>query len=258
MDTRPPEESSAQTPPPPSRQGVGWFVAVLLAVVVGGALSWWFTHRRPVAQPVDAGVPEVAAVDAGPGLPPVQDSDALLRGELAGVGSDPAWLAWLDEKDLARRFVSAVSLIAEGDSPRPVLPFLAPGGSFKASEREGVTFVDPRSYARYDKVAQVVDSLDAARAGAAYRALRPLLDQAYQEIAPPGAKLDAVLARAMDRLLAVPVPEGDVELVSKGLVYTFADPTLEERSAAEKHLLRMGPENQRKVQAKLRELRAAL
>jgi hypothetical protein len=37
-------------------------------------------------------------------------------------------------------------------------------------------------------------------------------------------------------------------------VWAFADPELEALSAAEKHLLRMGPENARQVQEKLSEL----
>ncbi|HLM44689.1 MAG TPA: DUF3014 domain-containing protein, partial [Myxococcaceae bacterium] len=49
-----------------------------------------------------------------------------------------------------------------------------------------------------------------------------------------------------------------VELTPKGALYAYADPRLEALGAAEKHLLRMGPENMRKVQTKLTELAGAL
>jgi hypothetical protein len=41
-------------------------------------------------------------------------------------------------------------------------------------------------------------------------------------------------------------------------LYVFADPALEALSEVEKHLVRMGPRNERIVQAKARELREAL
>jgi hypothetical protein len=41
-------------------------------------------------------------------------------------------------------------------------------------------------------------------------------------------------------------------------MYTFADPTLEARSAGQKLLIRMGPENEEAIKAKLTELRAAI
>jgi Protein of unknown function (DUF3014) len=54
------------------------------------------------------------------------------------------------------------------------------------------------------------------------------------------------------------VLQGDVELVPRGALWAFKDEALEQRSAAEKHLLRMGPENMQRVQVKLHELRGAL
>jgi hypothetical protein len=54
------------------------------------------------------------------------------------------------------------------------------------------------------------------------------------------------------------VPPSDIRVKPKGALYQFADPELEARSASEKHLLRMGPENMRKVQVKLSELAGAL
>ena len=44
----------------------------------------------------------------------------------------------------------------------------------------------------------------------------------------------------------------------RGIGYGYADPKLEAMPAAQKQLLRMGPENARAVQAKLREIALAL
>ena len=78
-------------------------------------------------------------------------------------------------------------------------------------------------------------------------------------IGPPGQRFDAVLSRAIQRMLDTPVPEGELEVVATpGVNYTYAAPELEQLGAAQKHLLRMGPTNARAIQAKLRELHKAL
>ena len=54
--------------------------------------------------------------------------------------------------------------------------------------------------------------------------------------------------------MKVPIPRGDVELTPAGVGYAFADERLEQLTPAQKQLLRMGPENVKKVQDKLREI----
>ena len=48
------------------------------------------------------------------------------------------------------------------------------------------------------------------------------------------------------------------ELKEKGLVYVYADLTLEQLSPAQKHLLRMGPANARAIQGWLKKLEEAI
>jgi hypothetical protein len=86
----------------------------------------------------------------------------------------------------------------------------------------------------------------------------PLFDEAYRDMGIPDAPFGDALARAMGNLLRARVPEQAPELVHGVLVYEFADADMEARTPAEKHVLRLGPTNARRVQAKLRELAAAL
>ena len=88
--------------------------------------------------------------------------------------------------------------------------------------------------------------------------MEPLLDEAYREIAPPGADFRDALSEAIDRVLEVEVPALSPELDEAVLSYRYADPDLEELSPAEKHLLRLGPERAARVQTKLQFLRAGL
>jgi hypothetical protein len=59
-------------------------------------------------------------------------------------------------------------------------------------------------------------------------------------------------------LLQTPVIEDKIYLSRDVLTYTFVDSRLENLRPAQKHLLRMGPENVRKIQEKLRELAVEL
>jgi hypothetical protein len=91
-----------------------------------------------------------------------------------------------------------------------------------------------------------------------YRQLHPLFVEQYAELGLPPESFDRDVARAIDNLLAVQVPTGELEVVQGVETYVYADADLEARTPAEKHVLRLGPQNALRVQAKLREIRAAL
>lgn len=254
----------AGVPPTPSSPPPGGNRAKTLVVVLGlvvlGLIAAYFGLRR--SEPPSPEVASTPGVDAGLAAAPPEsslpESDGRVRDLMGRLSNEPEFAKWLQEKDLVRRFTAAVNNIAEGASPRMVLGFLAPAGAFEVASARGKTTIAPRSYARYDTVARVFGSLDAQAAGSAYRELRPLLDQAHRELAPPGQPFDRTFSQAIQHLLVVPVPEGAVEVQPQGALYAYASPELEGLSSAQKHLLRMGPQNMRTIQTKLRELQSAL
>ena len=188
----------------------------------------------------------------------LKTSDTVIRELVAQISSRPELAAWLVNEDLVRRFVASVDNMSEGASPRQHLEFMAPDGAYQVQERGDRLVVAPASYDRYDNVAAVIESLDTAGTAALYRELKPLIDEAYAEISPQGANFDDRLAEVFDQLLAVPVISGDVEVEQKVVTYTYADPRLEGMTAAQRQLLRTGPDNVAMIQAKIREIRAAL
>ena len=196
----------------------------------------------------------------GPTLTPAADEtlDEVVRRVVGGLTSHPEAMKLLATPGLVRRFVVSVDNIAEGKSPRQNLIVLDPRDDFAVSRRGERIFVDPKSYARYDAVTEAVASIDVDGVAAAFAELEPRLDQEYRELGYPNRRFREVLARAIERLERVPVPTEKVELRAKVKSFRFADPKLEALAPAEKHLVRMGPENAKRVQAKLRELRAAL
>lgn len=239
--------------------------AVVVALILGGAL--WLGLRSgdggepsdDGATPRDAVAAPTASEDSAPDLPPLEASDELVRRTVAGLSSRPELAEWLATEDLARRFVGAVVQVAAGRSPRDELETLEPEGNFEVQRRDTAAVVHPAAYDRYDPVAATVASLDTEGTAELYRRLRPLFREAYRDLGFSEGSFEGTLARAVEELLAVPVPEGPVHVVPDGATaYAYRDPALEELSPAQKHLLRMGPENIRRVQAKLRELADAL
>src|SRR5437868_13164539 len=133
-------DTSQEVPP---RRGVGWVIPLLLLLAIGGGVAWWLTRASPVP-PAPPPVADAGAEDAGAVEPPLSDSDPKVRNQLAGVASDPLWKAWLEQSDLVRRFAAAVQQVADGESPRASVPFLAPAGAFAAKEpQKGPATIDP-------------------------------------------------------------------------------------------------------------------
>jgi DUF3014 family protein len=255
-----------------NRRG-GWLIALLVSFVLAipagiGFLAYRMLNRAPTppaalpptraAQtPAEAPATTPPAASRTP-LPALDASDSFVRELVEALSANPSWATWLATEGLVRRFAVVVDNVAEGIAPTKHVGMVTPKGKFAVVERGKTTLVDPKSYDRYALVAEVVASLDAAGCAKAYRELKPLVQQAYRDLGYPDRDFDATLARAIDRLLATPAPTGDVELRPTVKSYRYADPALESLTPAQKQFLRMGPDNVKKVQQKLRELREQL
>jgi hypothetical protein len=106
----------------------------------------------------------------------------------------------------------------------------------------------------------VFSSIDAQKAGQTFEILKPLFQAAYRELGYPKKDFQDTLVQAIIVLLLTPAVQGDILLEEEetGINYRFADPELERLLEAQKHLIRMGPENSRKIQSKLFQIAVAL
>jgi len=252
----------------------GWLLgaAASLALIAGLGIYWLFSDKSPVtvSEP-SPGVAASSAVEPEPAEPPARDepeialpalsdSDGYVREALSRLSRHPAIVSLLVSDELVRKLVAAVVNVAEGDNPSRHFPLLAPDESFEVvrASRPSRVFVDPRGYHRYDVLAEGFASLDAGDLAAAYRASRPLFEEAYGELGYLEAPFETTLSKAFLVLLQTPVVEGRIPLEAESVNYTYADARLEALSPAQKQLLRMGPANTRRIQSKLRELEEAL
>ncbi len=244
----------------------GVIFIILLAIGVG--VYYFFIYQKP-EQPADIGeagqeqsVTEGEKLEPEEAVEPIEvelnESDELVRELAKELSSHPQLAMWMMSKDLIRKFVAAVDNIAQGHSPRPQIDFFKPEGDFEVIEESGEYFLDPETYKRYDMVGDVFSSLDTKGCVTLYKKLTPALQEAYQELGYPDAKFDDTLRKAINVLLKVPVVDKNIQVEKKVITYMLVDPELENLSSAQKHLLRMGPDNVRSIQAKLREMSQAL
>lgn len=253
---------------PPNRPSWPVVVIGLLAVAAGFAIYLVFGRQTaaPVNEQPAAAVPAAerpATPLGGPAepvvVPPLDESDPLVRQLVGKLSSHPRVAAWLATDGLIRNFTVVVANISEGRSPSTHLRSVAPSGSFSIGTRNGVQFVDSRSYQRYDSLADAVASVDAAGSARLYATLKPRIEEAASELGYAPGSFDRMMEKALVSLLATPDDAGGVAVHPRGAVgYAYADEDLESLTNAQKHLLRMGPRNARLIKDKLREIAAAL
>lgn len=257
--------------PPPERaesEGSGWGlragIAAGLLLITGAlvaVLMLVFRHpaAKPAPPPSSVAVPRPSAAPPVP-LPLLEGSDAFVRDLAKGLSSHPQLALWLAAKEPVRTLAAVVDNVAAGSNPAPHLSFLAPKEPFAVLEKRGRTVIDLRSYARWNAFAEGVSAVDTAECARVFGLLEPLFEAAWRELGHPEPFRKGV-EQGMAALLAVPVVEAEVpvtQVVRAVRVYEYADPKLEALTPPQKQLLRMGPANVARIQAKVRELEAAL
>jgi hypothetical protein len=254
---------SPDSPEPPPLRSDAWYIAWLVAAIVVVAAAtyfWWLAPKAnqrvgssqqaaPTAAEVRAPLgPPVEAIE----LPPLFLTDPLIRDLVGRLSSRPEVMAWLTTDGLIRTLVACIDNVASGQSPARHLARLAPKTPFRAAQSAGALVIDQGSYGRYTGIANAVSSLDPAALASIYSKIKPRMVDAYRELGHPEGDIDLATERAITVLLQVPVVDGDVAVVEKVVSFNFQNPELEQLDPAQKHLLRMGPRNQRVVQDYLR------
>ncbi|MGE0816640.1 MAG: DUF3014 domain-containing protein [Vicinamibacterales bacterium] len=250
-------ESSASSSSPGPRVAV----VVVLALVLAAAGAWFYFGRTAAppasttagtAAPAPAAVSEAPAPPAAAPLPPLGEMDPVVRGLFATLGSEPELVKWLATDDLVGSIATAIDKLSQGQSPSRDLAALLPSGHFATVRRRDVTNVDPRSFARYDALARAAASIDPAKLATIYATLKPRIAEAYAAQGHPDGGLDEALARAVGVIVSTPDVPADAALVPGVGGFDYANPAYERLPPAQKHLLRMGPDNVRAVRDAVR------
>ena len=191
-------------------------------------------------------------------LPPLAESDMPLRDALTQISSAEAVKDFLAPQDVIRKMVVTIDNLPRQKvavEKRPVNP---PTGTFAANGDELHATLDQRNFDRYKPMVAAIEHVDMKQLGRLYIHYYPLFQESYQNLGYPNGYFNDRLVEVIDNLLAAPEPKQPIQLVRPNVMYTFADPALESRSAGQKLLIRMGPENAKVIKAKLTELKAAI
>lgn len=276
-------------------RSIWWGILVLVWVAIAaGAYYWWQQHRAaqrpppspvveapaappapPTAEesqpryPIEEARPETTEpAPAPPPLPPLSESDKMVRDALAGLVGRAPLDTFLEDTGIVRRIVATVDNLPQKKAPSRVWPVKRTAGRLVTTGSGDAVYLSAENDRRYEPLLKVMESVDTGKLVALYARLYPLFQKAYGELGYPNRYFNDRLIDVIDHLIATPVVKGPIKLVPpevKGPVkvdapwaYEFADPGLEGRSAGQKILLRMGPDNAARVKAKLRDIRRQL
>jgi hypothetical protein len=210
--------------------------------------------EQGIQHPIEAAKPEAAAEPAAP-LPTLDASDQAAADALASVLDRAAIDEYLVATGLVRRIVVTVDNLTRKKAPQRMWPVKPTADKFLTSGAGDAVYISPDNARRYEPFLKVMESVDTGRLAALYVRFYPLFQQAYRELGYPKAYFNDRLVEVIDHLLVTPEIDGPIRLAKPWIMYEFADPALEARSAGQKTLIRMGPANALRVKAKLREFR---
>lgn len=190
-------------------------------------------------------------------LPALAESDDFIENKTLAIANGMKIAPMILKKDIARQFVVFVDNLAQGELVRKASPLKGPETEFSVSEITNKIFLNPDSYHRYDLYADFVAGLNEKDLVATYTELKPLFAEAFAELGYSDIDFDNRMQAMFTMVENAPIIEDPIELSSVTVNYHFADPNLEALPNAQKLLLRMGPENTRKIKAAVKKLQAS-
>jgi hypothetical protein len=164
----------------------------------------------------------------------------------------------LTSSELIRDAVVFIDNLRNGLVVRDKAGVEGPRNAFRVLEQNGKLYIDPRSYDRYNTLVDWFVSLDTEVLVAMMERYRPLIAAALAEIGYLDTSPEQVLIEAIAVLNGTPAVGTVVELTDDTVMYRFTDPALEALPAAQKQMLRLGPDNIRRVKLKLSAIQTAI
>jgi Protein of unknown function (DUF3014) len=272
----------------PRQTAYGLVAALLLALSAAGAWYWWQRGQAavpapgaaaPAASPVaETPASEAPAVAAAPGIQ--HPIEALGAAEPADVSFDVASaLAELFGKDttlrlfqmdnFAERVVATIDNLGRAHAAPRLWPLAPAQGRFTVARQGDAEVISADNDLRYTPYVLMIETVDLRRLVALYVRLYPRFQRAYEELGYPQRYFNDRVVEVIDQLLATPEPTGPhkvrlpaitgpVQPQQPWVLYEFEDPALQSLKPGQKILVRMGPVNQRRVKARLAEIRRLL
>ncbi len=188
---------------------------------------------------------------------PLDTSDPAVKASLiesSSAGEETVNRMLVDE-GLIQRFVVSVTNLANDEMAPNHQLLTPPEQSFRVYSQAGKQWIDAASYKRYTPYVDMLESFNNEALLNIYGIYKGDIQAKYAEIGNPDQDFNSVLLEAIDQLLDTPEVPVPVEVYTDSVAYKYADDRLENLSEPQKQLLRTGPDNMRRIKAKLRELK---
>lgn len=251
-------------------------IVVLIGVITAGALlltgNWPFgADTAPAPQPVaevDVMPPVAVEPAAEPApepqpeppaepmpepdpLPKLDESDDAVRDAVADIPLGTAGQQYLLPGNIIERSTSVIYLMAEGEVPYKLLPIARPKAAFPITDDGLKVTADTAGYARYDALAEWLESLDIKALLSSLDWLLPLFREAWSFYGESEASFDQTVLNTLDLIIYTPeVDVSEARLFRKEAVWLYEDPAIEGLAPIQKQVLRMGPANATTVKGK--------
>ncbi len=250
-----------------------------LFVIVGGILAAFYywqqrTSRQTLPPPsvseaqqaleaeseprIRHPIEETQPGEAAKPLPSLDESGKAAQAALESLFGQKTVREFFRVDDFVRHLVVTIDNLPRKQVPLRYVPVNVPAQRFLAAGGEDSLILNPDNYRRYTPYVRLAETLDAKKFAVVYVYYYPLFQQAYEELGYPSRYFNDRLIEVIDDLLAAPVVQAPIKLIRPKVMYQFADPELEARSAGQKIMIRMGAENATRIKAKLQEVRREL
>lgn len=257
-----------------------WILVILFVVLAAGAAWWWHLTREPAPTAVEqASPPAVAASEPQApasvpmaGAPPAP-AEPLKPEEISAavetlVGAKAA-LTFFQLDQIPRRLVATVDNLGLAHAPSALWPVQVTAGRFTVDDSGGSPVIAADNASRYTPLVLLAETINTGRAVELFLRMYPLLQREYEQLGYPGREFNQRLQEVVALLLATPEPEqppqvqllevkGPIPSARPWVRYEFADPSLEQLTAGQKILVRVGLVNERRLKKKLVEFRDEL
>ncbi len=212
------------------------------------------------AQADDAGTDVGAETEVAPQpqLPPLDQSDEVVKAAFFGLKWQPGLAALFINEEMIRRFVVQVDNIAQGRLIAEQALFKGLSQDFSAKAKGQGYQLDKANYARYQPYLDLLESVPPEQVAALYKQFYPLLQAAYLELGYPDQQFDDRLQQAISLLLSAPEVSDEPDLTLPSVHYAFADAELEQLGQAQKQMIRLGQANQQRLKLLLVQYQAVL
>ena len=189
---------------------------------------------------------------------PLDVSDPAIKSSLLenSTADESSVNRMLVNEGLLQRFVVSVTNLANDEMAPNHQLLTPPEQNFRVYSQAGKQWIDAASYKRYTPYVNMLESFDNEGLLNVYAMYKDDIQAKYAEIGDPDKDFNTVLLDAIDQLLDTPEVPVPVEVYTDSVAYKYADERLENLNEPQKQLLRTGPDNMRRIKAKLRELKA--